>query len=74
MHRTRIWLLAGFWVVAAALAAGAVGCAPDAPPKVQLADSVVVPQRCGLVVWVDGLDIEHYQRLLAAGKLTNPNG
>ncbi len=71
MHRTRIWLLAGFWVVAAALAAGAVGCAPDAPPKVRLADSVVVPQRCGLVFWVDGLDIDHYQRLLAAGKLPN---
>ncbi len=60
-------LCVGLLAATAALA----GCAPDAPPRIELAEGVVVPDRCGLVFWVDGLDIEHYQRLLAAGKLPN---
>lgn len=65
--RMRNWL-----PVAALMAASAMaGCVPDAPPRVELADNVQVPQRCGLVFWVDGLDIEHFRRLGQAGKLPN---
>ncbi len=53
------------------VAAAAGGCAPDAPPRVQLSPATVVPDRCGLVFWVDGMDIDHFARLLEAGKLPN---
>ena len=51
------------------LVAAACGCAPDDPPRVQLAPATVVPDRCGLVFWVDGMDTDHFARLLEAGKL-----
>jgi len=47
------------------------GCVPDAPPRVELGDGVVVPEKMGLVLWVDGLDIEKFHELQGAGKLPN---
>jgi len=55
--------------LAAALSAG--GCVPDAPPRIALAETTVVPAPVGLVFWVDGLDVEVFDTLQRAGKLPN---
>ncbi len=57
----------------AALAALAVGCAPNCPPKLAVPKCVVDQsgERLGLIVWIDGLDIEHFNALRSQGKLPN---
>ena len=63
------WLL----LVAMALAtAGApAGCVPDAPPRIELAEGTAVAEKLGLVLWVDGFDIETFQQLRREGRLPN---
>ncbi len=46
-------------------------CVADAPPRVELAPETVVPEKMGLVFWVDGVDIEAFGSLQKAGKLPN---
>lgn len=67
LSRKRRWV---FLLMAAGLAAGA-SCVPDAPPRVALSAATVVPARMGLVIWVDGLDIDIFGALQRAGKLPN---
>jgi hypothetical protein len=50
---------------------GLVSCVADAPPRVELAPGTVIPEKMGLVFWVDGLDIEAFGSLQKAGKLPN---
>ncbi len=61
--RSALFLLAS----GAAVAVGS--CVPDAPPRVQLSPATAVPAGAGLVLWVDGLDIDVFSRLQRAGKL-----
>jgi len=63
-RRTAFWLLL-------VMSLPAAGCALDQPPQICLSPATVVPDRCAVVFWVDGLDIECFNRLLAAGKLPN---
>ena len=58
------------WLGLAAVAASA-GCVPDAPPAIRLHPTTVVPEKCALVFWVDGMDREVFERLRRAGKLPN---
>jgi len=37
-----------------------LACVPDAPPKVAILPETHVPEKMGLVIWVDGLDINVY--------------
>ncbi|MDY7010831.1 MAG: alkaline phosphatase family protein, partial [Planctomycetota bacterium] len=57
------------FVVATGL--GLASCVADAPPRIELAAETVVPDKMGLVFWVDGLDIEAFESLRKAGKLPN---
>jgi len=57
--------------LALALVAGGASCVPDAPPKLELSADVLVPERLGVVLWVDGLDIEFFESLQKAGRLPN---
>ncbi|MCK4623718.1 MAG: hypothetical protein KAV00_00265, partial [Phycisphaerae bacterium] len=50
---------------------GLVSCVADAPPRIELAPGTVVPEKMGLVFWVDGVDIEAFGSLQKAGKLPN---
>ncbi len=50
---------------------GLTSCVADAPPRIELARDTVVPEKMGLVFWVDGLDIEAFNSLRQAGKLPN---
>ncbi|HET6428793.1 MAG TPA: alkaline phosphatase family protein [Phycisphaerae bacterium] len=57
------------WLLLVSLAPA--GCALDVPPRICLSPGVVVPDRPVVVFWVDGLDVERFNPLLAAGKLPN---
>jgi len=48
-----------------------LACVPDAPPKVVILPETHVPEKMGLVIWVDGLDINVFNSLLKAGQLPN---
>ncbi len=50
---------------------GLASCVADAPPRIELARETVVPEKMGLVFWVDGLDIKVFKSLQEAGKLPN---
>ncbi len=63
--RTRNLLLAALVVLAGALPA----CVPDAPPNIELAPETAVPAPCAVVLWVDGVGIDFFDRLQKAGRL-----
>lgn len=46
-------------------------CVPDRPPRVELSPATFVPAKLGLVLWVDGLDIQVFNSLRQAGRLPN---
>ena len=58
-------------IVAAALTWSLSGCAPDAPPKIELAEATAIPAKRALLVWVDGLGANKFDQLQQAGKLPN---
>ena len=48
-----------------------LACVPDAPPKVDVSPETQVPEKMGLVIWIDGLDINVFHSLQKAGQLPN---
>lgn len=53
--------------------AGAGGCTLNRPIRIVLPDSVKRPEKCVVVLWVDGLNEAKLQQMLAAGRLPNLN-
>ncbi len=47
------------------------GCVPDAPPRIELKPGTAVPDRCALVIWIDGVGRDEFDGLQRAGRLPN---
>lgn len=59
------------WLLVISIVLGGIACVPDTPPPVRLAPETRVPEKMGLVIWVDGLDIDVFNSLQKTNRLPN---